>query len=73
MAAFPDDWSGGLANGAAAVEVLGAGEAIRVRRPDGTTCVLRAADVRPTPGQDARAAVGEAIRLACLAQHRARA
>lgn len=78
MTAFADDWSGGLArtlhlpNNAVAVEVLGAGEAIRVRLRDGTACVLSAAEVSTlAAGETAQHAIRESIYRACLARQRA--
>lgn len=73
--AFPDDWSGEMARTFSlpnnVVAVADAADAVTVRLHDGTTYVLRAADVGPVaPGADAREAVSEAVYRTCLAHQR---
>ncbi|WP_375275582.1 hypothetical protein [Methylorubrum thiocyanatum] len=77
MSAFPDDWFGAIArtrtlpNCVTAVEVLGAGEAIRVRLHDRTAFELAAAALAPlAAGGDARDAVSDAIYRETLARQR---
>jgi hypothetical protein len=75
--AFPDDWSGAMArtfslpNNVVSVAVADEADAVTIRLHDGTTYVLRAADVGPVaPGADAREAVSEAVYRTCLAHQR---
>ena len=72
---FPDDWSGAIArtrtlpNCVTAVEVLGQGEAIRVRLHDRTAFELAAAALAPlAAGVDAQEAVSDAIYRETLAR-----
>ena len=71
------DWSGAIArtrvlpNCVVAVEVLGAGEAIRCRLHDRSTFDLAAAALAPlAAGGDAQQAVVDAIYRECLARQR---
>lgn len=72
-----DDWTGAalvtrrFSNPVTAVEVSRAADALAVRLADGTTCVLRAADVGPmAPGGRPMDAIREAVVRACLTHQR---